>query len=158
MDLDIGDIIYIENTGDYKKIVGIRSWEEAYNDTVGALATISNRRIQNLDSGDTEIFLVESVEMLRDVNMTLQFRKDQMQGAQGTGTITIQRNGLGNPLMLNRWAYDEPWYAAVTENLGLTLTLQDLALFKGIALRIETVQSTEDKAKIDAKNYTPVPG
>ena len=158
MDLDIGDYIFAENAKVFKKIIGLRQWFEYYNDTVGPLATISNRKIATLDSGDAYLFYVESVEMLRDVNMTLKFRNIEMQGAQGSGIITIQENGRGDPYLLNRFCYNEPWYARVTENLGLTLTALNLAIFKGIELEVVNLDQTELAKCEEGKNYTVIPG
>jgi hypothetical protein len=157
MDIDLGDVVYIENAKIFRKIVGLRQWFEYYNDTVGALANISNRKIDALDSGDAYMFYIESVEVLRDINLLLKYRNVEMQGSQGSGIITIHENGYGDPYMLNRFTYDQPWYADVTENLGLTLTNQNLALFKGIELEIVSLDEDElKKAKSGA--FTLVPG
>lgn len=157
-DLDIGDILYVRNGKKYLKINGIQSWMEYYNDTVGASATISNRKIQDLDSGTSYVFFIESVEVLRDINLTLKFRNEQQQGAQGGGTITITENGLGDPLMLNKWCYNEPWYATLTNNLALALTAQNLAIFRGIRIYVEELSGAAQADAEKCGNFTPVDG
>lgn len=158
MDLDIGDFVYIENAKEFKKLIGLRQWAEYYNDTVGALATISNRKIVSLDSGTSFMFFVESVEVLRDITLTLKYRNVEMQGSQGSGIIIITENGLGDPLPFNRFCYNEPWYARVVNNLNIVLTNQNLALFKGIELEVVNL-TPEEKAEAERNgNFTPVPG
>lgn len=158
MDIDIGDILYIENAKVYKKVTNIRQWFEYWNTSLTAGQTLSNVKLTDLDPGDSYMYFIESVEVLRDVLLSLKFRNTEMQGSQGTGNITITENGLGDPYMLNKFTYNEPWYARVTENHGLVLTNQNIAMFKGIEIEIASL-TEEEKAKVEeSKIFTPVPG
>jgi len=156
MDLDTGDGISVINAAG-KKFVILNMWNTEYRFN-SSLTASQNRQgvdIDDLDSGQDHIYYLATVELLRDILVSLKFRDRDLIGPQGAGKLTQAENGYGDPFMLNLWAYNKKLRADLTENHGIALTDQDLMLFRGVKLQLVEYDPNVHK---DVKEFTPVPG
>jgi hypothetical protein len=145
-----GDTIFVGNDKRYLKIVDIRFFEEIYSDTFTPNEVRSNRKWDNLESAEDEIYFVAFIGMFRNVRLNnMTHRQDSLLGTRGTITtaqLTVDRYPDIIPFPLMKWMYKNAPYLELEEMQGLALTDERVIVANGLFFRCVPMSLDEIKA------------
>ena len=148
--LNVGDIVHEVNTNKFLKIKSTpRIIKETWSndDAVDASGSLGPVKIENLGSGDDELFFIIGFDIERNVDVTDFFiRQRHLIGTTGTGqTIRQQDHPPGNPYPISAFCYHYQPQIKISEGIGEAIAADtELVNFWIIQMYVDIVDKPAD--------------
>ena len=141
--VNVGDGLVEEYLGNSFIVLEKKRFSVDFSQALTASQKVSGVQVTELKSSESEMYWIDSIQLINDVKFWMRFRDRELFGTNVTSYLTQDHANLVEPFEMNKWMYNFTPVADIEENAALAVTAK--VRFNGIIFSVRKLNPDNPK-------------